>query len=269
LKKYEDKQEREAKKKAKKEEEERAKTKPVDQSSATVREITPEEYERRKQAEKEAQNKSAELEIDESRDKNSTSISTSKKDGEEKEEDKIAEGKVKPSKQHGGVTEKFTWAQPDIKEVVITIPVDSSVRGKNLTVKVEAKRLFVGINGQPPIVDGELHALIKPDTMVWSLEEVKNGKILNINFDKFDTYKWWECVLVGDQCIDTTKIQPEASKVSDIEDPEMKAQIEKMMFDTRQKAQGLPTSDILSKNPGIEDFMKSHPEMDFSKCKFG
>ena len=55
---------------------------------------------------------------------------------------------------------------------------------------------------------------------------------------------------------------------SDIKDPELKAQVEKMMFDTRQKQMGKPTSDILQKCPQIEDFMKAHPEMDFSHAKF-
>jgi hypothetical protein len=41
-----------------------------------------------------------------------------------------------------------------------------------------------------------------------------------------------------------------------------------MMFDTRQKQMGKPTSDILQKCPQIEDFMKAHPEMDFSHAKF-
>jgi hypothetical protein len=42
-----------------------------------------------------------------------------------------------------------------------------------------------------------------------------------------------------------------------------------MMFDMRQKQQGLPTSDELDKKRKMEEFMKAHPEMDFSQCKFG
>lgn len=105
--------------------------------------------------------------------------------------------------------------------------------------------------------------------MVWTLEEIRDKKIITVSFEKFDTMKWWECLIKGDQCIDTTKINPEATKLSDIEDVEMKSAVEKMMFDTRQKSQGLPTSDELTKNGMLDGFMKAHPEMDFSKCKMG
>jgi hypothetical protein len=91
--------------------------------------------------------------------------------------------------------------------------------------------------------------------------------MITITFEKFDTMKWWDCVIKGDPTIDTQKINPEPSKLSDL-DPEMRKTVDKMMFDQRQKEMGLPVSDDLQKHEMLQKFMKQHPEMDFSKAKF-
>jgi hypothetical protein len=98
--------------------------------------------------------------------------------------------------------------------------------------------------------------------------------MINITFEKFENMKWWDCAIKGDPVIDTQKINPEPSKLSDL-DPEMRSTgyfililVEKMMFDQRQKEMGLPVSDDLKKHEMLQKFMKEHPEMDFSKAKF-
>jgi flagellar biosynthesis GTPase FlhF len=267
LKKFEEKKEKEEKRKRKEEEEKRKQK----EQGATVREITAEEFERRKAEEQRLHQQKEQEKNEINTDVKMTDESTSKSSNipEEKEEDKIAEGKMRPGPGNGGILDKYSWTQHDIKEINISIPIPSNIKGRDLIVKYDSKEILLQIKGQEPIIKGELYLPIKADTFLWSIEEVKNEKVITITFEKLDTYKWWESVVKGDKAIDTTKINPEPSKISDIEDPEMRAQIEKMMFDTRQKQMGLPSSDELKKQQMLDQFMKAHPEMDFSKAKFG
>lgn len=137
------------------------------------------------------------------------------------------------------------------------------VKAKQIVCDIGNETLKVGIKGEPLILEGKMHSKVKVDDCMWTLLD---NKCVQITIEKFDNMKWWTCVMQGDAEIDTKKIVPENSKLSDL-DGETRMTVEKMMYDQRQKALGKPTSDQEKQHDLLEKFKSAHPEMDFSKAK--
>ncbi|KXN90080.1 Nuclear movement protein nudC [Leucoagaricus sp. SymC.cos] len=154
----------------------------------------------------------------------------------------------------------YQWRQ-ELKEVEINVPVPSGTRGKDLSVIIQKKKLSVGIKGQDPILMGELCKEIKVDESSWTLQD---QKIVLITLEKV-AQSWWENVLTHHPKIDTSKIEPPNSKLSDL-DSETRGIVEKMMFDNQQKQLGKPTSDEMKKAEVLKKFQEQHPELDFSNA---
>eukprot|EP00656_Telonema_subtile_P034166 TRINITY_DN3828_c0_g1_i2.p1 TRINITY_DN3828_c0_g1~~TRINITY_DN3828_c0_g1_i2.p1 ORF type:complete len:313 (+),score=140.02 TRINITY_DN3828_c0_g1_i2:190-1128(+) len=174
--------------------------------------------------------------------------------------------KLKPNKGNGADMEQYKWVQT-LEEVTVYVPVPSSTTGKMVVCDIQAERIKIGLKGAEPIVDAALHKRVDTDECYWTLDASAGGKTIEILLQKSNKMEWWDCIAEGELEINTKKVSPENSKLSDLKDDETRQMVEKMMYDQRQKAMGLPTSEEQQKNDTLQKFMAQHPEMDFSQAK--
>ena len=248
LKDYMDDKAREAALKAKEQEEKRkreakaaedAAKRKQGESTAQVEEVTDEEAERiiKEQEAKKKKTSDAEMKSE-----------SPKKEGDEEEEskDEKKENKgMKPNSGNGGDLDHYRWTQT-LEEVTMFVKLPDNITSKQLDIQMKASSLKIGVKGQTPIIDGALHKKIKTGDSLWTLETDGPKRTLQLTFVKVDGMNWWNCIIEGDPKIDTQKVEPENSKLSDL-DSETRSTVEKMMFDQQQKQKGLPTSEEMQK----------------------
>lgn len=167
---------------------------------------------------------------------------------------------------NGGVTDRYHWTQT-LHEVTVYIAVPPGTRGKDILFKIKPRHLQLELRGEKrdstsenntDILTGDLGGTVRHHEAVWTLED---RKTVILTLEKA-VETWWSCVVKGDAQIDTTKVDS-TRNVSDY-DPVTQGHIRKIMYDQRQKALGLPTSDEEKTNDILER-AKNLPGSPFSQ----
>jgi hypothetical protein len=277
-----EKRDKDLKKKKEAEEKQKEKDKKVDSG---VTEITKEEFERRKREEDQKINNQNEnvdqIESKKVEVKKEEKSKSDKKGEEEDSEDikrrekcaKMDESERKEllkktahlEDKNGGRTRNYTWVQNQVEHFEMYIPIDSDIRGNQIKIDYSSKNMTVKIKGET-IITGDLYAPINSDSFIWTLDEVKGKKVISITFEKLYRMQWWDHVIKGDELLTLSTVNPDPSKLSDL-DADMRPEIEKMMIENSMKMQNKPYHKEPKTNDLLQKFMKEHPEMDFSKAQ--
>ncbi|CAI5966678.1 unnamed protein product [Closterium sp. NIES-64] len=264
--------ERERRDREQRREQEKAETERLEKEREKAR-IETERKEQERRERQEAAGKGKEKEAvgsgEEGKD-GASAMEISEGEGKEMEEDgeePVASGKLKPSPGNGADLGRYSFTQT-LGELNLAIPLPAGTKARGVTVEIKKTRLVAGLKGQAPVLEGELWAPVKVDDCIWSIEDNPGGgRTLSILLTKVNRMEWWSAVVRGEPEIDTQKVEPENSKLGDL-DAETRQTVEKMMYDQRQRQMGLPTSEEQQKQEILKKFMAQHPEMDFSNAKF-
>lgn len=132
--------------------------------------------------------------------------------------------KINPAQEISHPSLPYSWKQ-SLSEIEIFIKLPVGIKGKDLLVEIKKDRIKVTITKDNNVLmEGQLEKEIDSSNSTWSLA---SGR-LELDLEKVNKMEWWSCVLKGDPGIDTKRIEPESSSLSDL-DLETRATVEKMM----------------------------------------
>ncbi|KAF4656848.1 nudC domain containing [Perkinsus chesapeaki] len=149
---------------------------------------------------------------------------------------------------NGGRTDKYLWTQT-MNDVTVEVPLRPNTKAKelNVTIKPGSVRVEDKTSSSGTILEGGWSMKVVPSESSWLIED---GDKLILSVEK-TVHTWWGSVLIGDEAIDTTKIES-TKKIGELDESSQGA-VRKIMFDQNQKAQGKPTSDQIRMQEIMKD----------------
>jgi len=180
---------------------------------------------------------------------------------------------------NGGVAGTHTWTQT-LYEATAYLHVPLHTRGKNVDCSIASSalslvrgllcratpppphsppplsqpRVFQSVAGKR-LLKGRFHDRVSLEGSMWTLEDGTDHKTLVVTLEK-TRETWWPTLLQDappEEVVDTQKV--DSTKQMSEYDEKTQATIRKIMFDQRQKAQGLPTSDEIATDAVLEKAM--------------
>lgn len=165
---------------------------------------------------------------------------TEKIEHESIERVKDAEKAAREAEEQAALPYKWTQTLHAVS-VDVKFDVAGRLKGKDCVVVIERKKLKVSLKtGAEPVIEGALPFDVKVEESAWTLgtsgasdevegmtDRVSENNTVSVELHKIED-RWWPHVVTSAPKIDTTKIVPENSSLSDL-DGETRAMVEKMM----------------------------------------
>jgi hypothetical protein len=92
----------------------------------------------------------------------------------------------------------YDWTQNE-KEVSILVPLDESLKSRDINYKLTTRSLLIGLGNGKPLIEGELFAKVRPDDSTWEIEDFTGKRMMRTTLRKDKLYDAWEYLLKADE----------------------------------------------------------------------
>lgn len=102
----------------------------------------------------------------------------------------------------------YEWEQ-DIEQVEMWVTPPSGVTAKMIACAITSNHFSLGIKGNPPFIDEDLHATVVVDESMWMMED----GVLHVIFQKMSLAETWPSLLKGHANLNSVEQEQETQKI--------------------------------------------------------